>query len=177
MESCTANALCTAWRYAQARVDPGFTPSRLFLYYNERKVEGKEHQDAGVFIGHGCRSLATFGVCSEQTWPYEKRNELIHPPQYAYDEATQHVIHSPTQIPENIDHLKYSLAEHKPFVVGIELYPGFHSDNTRETGYVPMPLPGRVSTGGHAVLCVGYDDSRGVWIFRNSWGLSWGDHG
>eukprot|EP01034_Spumella_vulgaris_P041037 gene41037-50776_t len=29
----------------------------------------------------------------------------------------------------------------------------------------------------HAVCMVGYDESRRVWIMRNSWGPDWGDHG
>jgi C1A family cysteine protease len=31
--------------------------------------------------------------------------------------------------------------------------------------------------GGHAVLCVGYDLDKEVFIFRNSWGENWGDKG
>ncbi len=29
--------------------------------------------------------------------------------------------------------------------------------------------------GGHAVLCVGYQDSLGCWICKNSWGAAWGN--
>jgi len=29
----------------------------------------------------------------------------------------------------------------------------------------------------HAIVLVGYDDSKGVWIIRNSWGVGWRDHG
>ena len=38
-----------------------------------------------------------------------------------------------------------------------------------------MPHPGEPSVGGHAVCMCGYDDSRRVFIVRNSWGASWGD--
>ena len=31
--------------------------------------------------------------------------------------------------------------------------------------------------GAHAVVIVGYDDSDGAWICRNSWGTSWGEDG
>jgi len=178
LNSCTANALCTAWRYAQALVDPGFTPSRLFLYYNERLAEGTASQNSGAFVSDGCRSLVTFGVCSEFTWPYDERIETIQPPPNAYSEAQGHVIHTPSQISNyNMDNLKYSLIENKPFVVGIALYSEFESDYTRSTGIVPMPGSYSQIVGLHAVICVGYDDQRGFWIFRNSWGPQWGDQG
>jgi C1A family cysteine protease len=31
--------------------------------------------------------------------------------------------------------------------------------------------------GGHAILAVGYDDSKKRLIIRNSWGTGWGDDG
>ena len=31
--------------------------------------------------------------------------------------------------------------------------------------------------GGHAVVCVGYNEFSQKWIMRNSWGSSWGDKG
>ncbi|MBI3556151.1 MAG: hypothetical protein HY074_07800 [Deltaproteobacteria bacterium] len=31
--------------------------------------------------------------------------------------------------------------------------------------------------GGHAVSLVGYDDAKGAWLIRNSWGAEWGDNG
>ena len=31
--------------------------------------------------------------------------------------------------------------------------------------------------GGHAVVAVGYDDSKECFIVRNSWGTNWGDAG
>jgi C1A family cysteine protease len=31
--------------------------------------------------------------------------------------------------------------------------------------------------GGHAIICVGYDDSKQVFIMLNSWGKSWGVNG
>jgi C1A family cysteine protease len=74
--------------------------------------------------------------------------------------------------------LKDSLVQHKPFVVGIALFSEFMSDAVRCTGVVPMPTPGvSQPKGHHAVTCVGYDDDKQHWIFRNSWGADWGDRG
>jgi C1A family cysteine protease len=42
---------------------------------------------------------------------------------------------------------------------------------------MPMPKPTESVLGGHAVLCVGYDDARQMFIVRNSWGEGWGDKG
>jgi C1A family cysteine protease len=178
LNACTANALCTVWRYAQTRVDPGFTPSRLFLYYNERSAEGTTSQDSGACISDGCKSLATYGVCSEQKWAYDENGKSRQPPQEAYDEAKQHVIHTPAQIVhDRSSGLKDSLIQHKPFIVGLAVYPEFMGDEVRKTGIVPMPAPGSECHGYHAAVCVGYDDHKQVWIFRNSWGPEWGDQG
>lgn len=39
------------------------------------------------------------------------------------------------------------------------------------------PLSATSFNWGHAVVLVGYDNSRGWWIIRNSWGTGWGDSG
>ena len=31
--------------------------------------------------------------------------------------------------------------------------------------------------GGHAVLCVGYNDATSRFVIRNSWGMQWGQKG
>jgi C1A family cysteine protease len=46
-----------------------------------------------------------------------------------------------------------------------------------QTGIMPMPQQSEKLMGGHAVLCVGYDDAKKVFIIRNSWGDQWGDKG
>ena len=148
------------------------------MYYNERLVEGTTSQDHGARISTGCKSLASYGLCSEDNWSYDEENEAEKPPQEAYDEGLQHIIHTPAKISNNDpDNLKASLADGKPFVVGIVLYKEFKKEPTRSDGNVTMPTSSSVKEGRHAVICVGYDDDREVWIFRNSWGPQWGDQG
>ena len=65
--SCTANAICALVGY----LDPGFLGSRLFLYYNERKIENDIQYDSGAYASDGINSLLTYGICSEQKWPYD----------------------------------------------------------------------------------------------------------
>ena len=52
------------------------------------------------------------------------------------------------------------------------------SYNVARTGVMPDPNTRRERLlGGHAVLLVGYNKSKKVFIARNSWGTSWGDRG
>ena len=60
---------------------------------------------------------------------------------------------------------------------GFDVYSSFESEEVAATGIVPMPTDSDTCVGGHAVCAVGYDDSKGVMIVRNSWGLSWGMKG
>jgi len=45
------------------------TPSRLFIYYNEREMEGTVSTDAGANIRDGIKSLKTIGAAPERDWP------------------------------------------------------------------------------------------------------------
>mmetsp|Transcript_40218 Transcript_40218/g.104136 ORF Transcript_40218/g.104136 Transcript_40218/m.104136 type:complete len:146 (+) Transcript_40218:105-542(+) len=63
--SCTANALGAAFHFDQVKEGKiDFVPSRLFIYYNERSMEGSTDQDAGASIRDGIKSLNQIGVCS-----------------------------------------------------------------------------------------------------------------
>jgi len=141
-------------------------------------MTGRENEKHGASVSVGCQALEDYGLCSEDRWPYEPRDSLLRPPDDCYDEADYHKIHTPAQIDNNnIDHLKDSLAQGKPFVVGIVTYSELKDDEARETGDVPLPGDYSEKLGHHAVLVVGYDDDDERWIVRNSWGPDWGDRG
>src|SRR5215471_12430516 len=69
--SCTANAIGAAVEFdrKKQRLEP-FTPSRLFIYYNERALEGTIATDSGAMLRDGIKTLAGEGVCPEPMWPY-----------------------------------------------------------------------------------------------------------
>src|SRR5438105_8191782 len=70
--SCTANAIGAAFEYEQVQEkQKDFMPSRLFIYYNERAIEGTVDSDSGAMIRDGIKCAAKLGVCSEDTWPYD----------------------------------------------------------------------------------------------------------
>jgi C1A family cysteine protease len=73
--------------------------------------------------------------------------------------------------------MKGCLADGFPFVLGFSVYSSFESDEVAKTGIVPLPQPNEEQCGGHAVLCVGYNDATQNFLVRNSWGSSWGQGG
>ncbi|HTV75875.1 MAG TPA: C1 family peptidase, partial [Candidatus Baltobacteraceae bacterium] len=72
---------------------------------------------------------------------------------------------------------KGCLASGYPFVFGFTVYESFESAQVARTGHASLPKSGEQSIGGHAVMCVGYDDAKQWFIVRNSWGPNWGMKG
>jgi C1A family cysteine protease len=66
-----------------------FMPSRLFIYYNERAMEGTINSDAGAQIRDGVKSIANLGVCPETEWPYDIRKFADKPAAQCYKDATK----------------------------------------------------------------------------------------
>lgn len=177
--SCTANAIASAHRYDQMRqaVAGHFLPSRLFIYYNERSLEGTVKEDAGAQIRDGIKTLAKQGACPESLWPYDIAKFAKRPPRAAYREAEKHQAILYQRLTPTLRQLKGCLAEGYPFVFGFSVYESFESAAVARTGKAPLPGKNERSIGGHAVLATGYDDRRQRFIIMNSWGAGWGDKG
>ena len=70
--SCTGNGIAGALAYLQLQEKEALVyPSRLFIYYNERVIEGTPSQDSGANIRDGIKSVVDQGYCSELDWPYD----------------------------------------------------------------------------------------------------------
>ena len=177
--SCTANAIAGAYEFDEMKQKEKthFTPSRLFIYYNERDMEGDIADDNGASIGDGVTSTHTNGVCLESLWPYDIKKFAVKPTVLCYTSAKKHQSNKFNRIAQSLVQIKTSLAQNTPVMVGITLYDSFESDAVAANGVVHMPQPNENCLGGHAVLIVGYDDSKQCFIMRNSWGAGWGDHG
>jgi len=191
--SCTANALGGAVAYTlikqkkltmQAAASSAGTPSRLFIYYNERALEGTIPYDAGAYIRDGIKTLAKQGACFENTWPYLISQFTRKPSVAAYNNALPRVIKSYQRLSvADLVAKKTTITQGKPIVFGMSVYESFESEAVDSTGLVPMPQPYESLLGGHAMLIVGYDDTlkignyTGAFEVRNSWGGAWGVNG
>ncbi len=177
--SCTANAIAAALEFDQMKqhLPAVFVPSRLFIYYNERVIEGTVNSDSGAQLRDGMKSAGTQGVCPEDMWPYNIANFQEQPTNDCYQSALQHKAILYRRVTRNLSQMKGCLASGYPFVFGFTVYESFESDQVAKTGNAPMPQPGEKTLGGHAVLAVGYDDANQWFIARNSWGTGWGMQG
>ena len=175
--SCTANAIGGAIEFDQMKQGnpkPAFTSSRLFIYYNERVIEGTANTDGGAQIRDGIKACAKQGACPESMWPYDISKFTDQPPDACYTTASEHLIKIYSRVPRTLGSMKGCLAQGYPFVFGFTVYESFESQEVAQTGVVPMPQPKEAALGGHAVLAAGYIESEQMFLVRNSWGPKWG---
>jgi C1A family cysteine protease len=183
--SCTANAIASGlreyWGYSGNLMGKTTPLSRLWLYWEERNLEGTVNEDSGAYIRDGLKVLQQIGCAPEADWPYDITKFAQTPPTQSTADASPFKIAGYHRVTD-LTTLKTALAEGYPVVLGINVYESFESNQVARTGIIPLPKVGEKLLGGHAVLGVGYKDDvmykgRGVVICRNSWGESWGDKG
>jgi C1A family cysteine protease len=177
--SCTGNAIAAAIEFDQMKqgLADVSVPSRLFIYYNEREMEGTVDSDSGAQIRDGIKSVSKQGDCPEKEWPYDITKFRDRPPKSCFNDAIKHRAILYQSVSRNLTQMKGCLASGYPFVYGFTVYESFEGDAVAQSGRVPMPSHTDKVVGGHAVLAVGYDDAQRVFITRNSWGDQWGAKG
>ena len=182
LQSCTANATAAAIQFVRRKVGlgPDFPPSRLFIYYNARAIQGHVRCDNGSQIRNGVKGVARLGVCAEDLWPYRFPRFVIKPSPRCYRAARSHraIVYQRIRRDPDLNALRACLASGYPFVFGMAVYEDFEGAEVQRTGMARMPRRGERHVGhGHAVLAVGYDDTARRFIVRNSWGPRWGQRG
>ena len=190
--SCTANAIAGAiqWDRMKMKQTPDFVPSRLFIYWNERSVERTVPLDAGAMIRDGIKVVATKGVPDETLWPYvatpaDPNTNLFpigsppreDPPSSVWGAAWHHKTLTYARVTQSLSQLKGCLAAGYPFVFGFSVYSNIYDQFGEPVVTLNVPSSSDQLLGGHAVVGVGYSDTTGMFIIRNSWGPNVMDNG
>lgn len=176
--SCTANAIAAGLRLqagAQGLAD--LDPARLWIYYQERVIEGTVSEDAGAELRDGLKVVAQLGWPAEADWPYDVARFAEAPSAQSDTDASADLATKYMRVTTSTSSLKQALAAGLAVIVGFDVYASFESDPVAVSGTVPLPVPGEQLLGGHAVLCVGYDDGVKRFLCRNSWSEGWGAKG
>lgn len=111
------------------------------------------------------------GSAEESDYPYVARqgscradvNRPFKAVAWGYVDSTREV---PT-----VEALKQALCEYGPLGVAVNVTPAFQAYTT---GVFNENDPGTVN---HAVILIGWDDSKQAWRIKNSWGQGWGENG
>ena len=186
--SCTAFAGSAMMEYFFKRnTGTGTTNtdfSEKFIYYATRvNVQGwPANEDSGCYLRDTLKCVTNYGAAQESSFPYlldgqAQSNYSQSPPPSVYKEAlnykvSQYATIGSTNTPAALINLKTLLSNGSAFVGGIMCYSNFYNN---VNGVIPNPSGSII--GGHAILFVGYDDSKQLFKFKNSWGTSWGDNG
>lgn len=196
--SCTANAGVSLLEYFERRAfGLHLDASRLFLYKVTRNLLGWTG-DTGAFLRTTMGAMRLFGIPPEKYFPYFV-NDSLNPKWdeepsgflYSYAKNYQAIRYFRLDLDvsekELLTRIKRYLAGNYPSMFGFTVYSSI--TQAASDGGIPFPTVNEKLEGGHAVVAVGYDDSKkitntingsqtkGALLIRNSWGTDWGEAG
>jgi C1A family cysteine protease len=175
--SCTGQAIAGAIELLNKRNRKPTDVSRLFIYYYERLLLGTVNYDSGAYIRDGIKATNHYGASLESYWPYDIRKFRQEPISEAKTDALKRKVTRYERV-NDFNGCINALSNGYPVIMGFRVYNSFMSKNVAKTGIMPYPNTKRERLlGGHAVLLVGYNKTKKVFIARNSWGTNWGDKG
>jgi C1A family cysteine protease len=202
--SCTAHAAAGIVEYYEKRAfNKHIEVSRLFLYKTTRNLM-QVRGDVGGWLRCTMGALVLCGVPAEKYWPYKVADYDKEPDAFVYSladnyETLKYFCHDPLSYAKAseskawtirqsvLDSVKKYLEAGIPSMFGFWGFPSFESSDVK--GGIPYPSEGEYAEWGHAIMAVGYDDTKkitntksnkqttGALLIRNSWGKEWGDKG
>jgi len=170
--SCSAQAGVGLMEWFQRRAyGKHLNMSRLFLYKVSRRIAGIKG-DEGCYLRSTMQAMRMLGVPPESMWPYKVDDFNKEPDAFIYALSDDYRAWSYYRLPGKLDALRDSLAGGLPFMFGFTVYSSMSDD-----AWIPIPQKGEHVEGGHAVMAVGYDDTKQAFLIRNSWGTGFGHKG
>jgi C1A family cysteine protease len=151
--------------------DKYYDLAESWIYWNAKKIDGYPN-DEGTSIRYAMKVLNKIGVPCEKAWPYsdEVKGE---PTVWSKLISRWSVIGSYYRITNLLD-LKVALTK-SPVVLGIACFEEIF--NVDSSGIVKIPKNPNVCYGGHAICACGFDDTKKLVKFKNSWSPYWGERG
>jgi C1A family cysteine protease len=172
--TCTGHALTAAaellyWR--ELGKPPDF--SERWAYEKAKEYDewpGTDYE--GSSVRGAIKAWLKVGLCDEKLWPYVAGK----PGQPAASAAKNAATH-PLATYERclgLENLRHAIHHRGVVVVGATIHQGWFEAQGKEV--IPYSAQ-KKDVGGHAFALVGYDDIRGLFWVKNSWGIAWGQGG
>ena len=181
VHNCTAHMMASIVEYNNVRWDTKISRkrlSRLFQYYATRLIDGTVNEDSGAYIRDAIKASVLYGCIWESKWWYNVAKFAVKPPKSLWDLAAKSKVVSYHRIEDgDLETMKQTLASGYLIGFGFAVFDNMMTKEMSTSGILHRPGPNDNLLGGHAVTIVGYDDNRGAFKIRNSWGTSWGQKG
>jgi C1A family cysteine protease len=186
LSSCSSHA--TAFCVQYQRQEQGLlnvVPSRLFIYYGTREIEGTTEWNVGTSLRDNIKTIVLQGTPPEEMWPYIPAAYSERPPDRAYAAAEKLQALKYASVGHDLDVIKRLIYNNLPVALGFTVYQSFYWPECQQEGRMPVPNPDEEVVSAHAVVWMGWDDNMpapnttdlGTLETRNSWGPFWGDAG
>jgi C1A family cysteine protease len=146
--------------------------SEAWVYWNAKKIDPWPNEE-GTSIRYAMKVLQKIGVPTEKGWPYKDVGDVGEPAKWANMVARWALIESYYRI-DTLNGLKVALVD-GPVPIGVPCF--YEIFFVGSNGLVPYPANPNEVYGGHAICTVGYDDSKQLIKFKNSWSKDWGENG
>ena len=173
-ESCSGFAVASVVEYQLNRFNNFWRQvSPLHLWYHGKTFHGWEDENKGVWLRNSLKALFNNGFVMEENFPFNSnylrapvlgKVFIVESVSKFYLEELAYFLLGPYSV-------KDSLAKGRPVIFGLWLNNSFYGN---KDGIIKDIKKGPYA---HAMVVVGYDDSRECFIVRNSWGARWGDNG
>lgn len=109
-------------------------------------------------------------VQSEVQLPYVAKDQLCPATQGGYAALAWSFVDPKTNSP-SVAAIKAAICKYGPVTASVRSTKAFHA---YQSGVFNEDAVGETN---HAIVLVGWDESRGAWLLRNSWGTDWGEDG
>ncbi|MGE5520768.1 MAG: Ig-like domain-containing protein [Candidatus Dadabacteria bacterium] len=115
------------------------------------------------------------GICTWANMPYSYTDGCATvPTSYQWSDAANYKISGYSVLyKSDVAGIKYELSNHHPVIFGVQLDNAFIN---AQPGFIWRSYSSTPSAG-HAMIIVGYDDSKNAWRVMNSWGTTWCESG
>ncbi|HOJ50410.1 MAG TPA: C1 family peptidase [Spirochaetota bacterium] len=175
--SCVAWATAYAYKSFHEKLERNWAFSDKTIFspayvYNQIHIDNSP-TGGGSYIHEALELVKVQGVATLSKMPYDPNNYTRKPSEEARNEASLYKARGWERISaSDIDGIKRILANGNAVIIGMNVYQNFY--NYR--GGIYTRAEGNYM-GGHAMLAIGYDDSKAAFKIQNSWSKYWGENG
>lgn len=175
--NCTSNAVLAIDDYYYHHT-ASWVPSTVFTYWCQRKLDGAlKDPDDGSSVESALDAVRKFGACNSKVWPNDKPYNKKPSAEAFADGLKGHEVTKYYNV-KSLLQIKKALSNGYPVAASFTwpfngMTPSYILTTTKTDKQIKNCMKG------HAVVIVGYDDTRlgGTFEIRNSWGPNWANHG